>query len=142
MFQLSILLLGFSLISFSSQAAEYPEMMGIWKGHIRTVSSGSSQVARGGAVISEMDLKLTIDHQDGETYIGKFRTSSMTKDERSVQVWAAIRSNGEEASFITGAGGRGQLWFMGLEKFEYCVTNMQDEVMTAYCGILEKEEQD
>ena len=142
MFQLSILLLSFSLISFSSQAAEYPDMMGTWKGHIRTVSSGSAQVARGGAVISEIDLKLTMDHQDGETYIGKFRTSTMTKDDRSIRVWGAIRSNGEEASFITGGGGRGQLWFMGPGKFEYCVTNMQDEVMTAYCGILNKDQQD
>ena len=66
----------------------------------------------------------------------------MTKDDRSIRVWGAIRSTGEEASFITGGGGRGQLWFMGSEKFEYCVTNMQDEVMTAFCGILKKEQQD
>jgi hypothetical protein len=136
------LLLVVSLLSLPSVAEEYPNMVGVWKGHVRTVSSGSGvagQVARGGAVISEIDLTVTFDHQDGETFIGKSRSSAQSRDQPSVPVWGAIRSTGTEAKFITGSGGRGDIWLMGPGKFEYCITNLLEGVITAYCGVLEKE---
>lgn len=130
--------MGTLLAALAALAESYPDMVGVWAGTVRTVSSGSGQVARGGAVISEIDLKVTIHHQDGETFVGQSRSSQMSRDDPSVPVWGAIRSNGDEALFIGGNGGRGQLWFVGPEKFEYCLTNMQEQVMTAYCGVLEK----
>ena len=140
--QLPFLFVSFLLAGSPVFAQEYPDMVGVWKGHIRTVSSGApvdSQVARDGAIISEMDVKVTIDYQDGETYIGKVRDSLMGKNDRSIPVWGAIRSNGKEAMFIIGTGGRGNLWFMGPNKFEYCASNVDEGVVSAYCGILEKE---
>ena len=61
------------------------------------------------------------------------------KDQRSNPVWGAIRSNGEEALFIVGIGGRGNVWFVNETKFEFCLTGLSDNVISAYCGVLEKE---
>ncbi len=120
-------------------AAEYPDMVGVWKGHIRVVSSGQSdQVASGGAVLSEVDITVTIDHQDGESFIGKSRSSDTPRNQRSTPVWGAIRSTGREAMFVTANGGRGNLWFGEENSFEYCITNLDDSAISAYCGLLTK----
>ena len=82
----TILSFASSLFALPVIAADYPNMVGTGKGHIRVVSSGSSlddQVAQGGAVLSEIDLKLTINHQDGETFIGKTRASTTPKSQPS-----------------------------------------------------------
>ena len=123
-------------------AAEYPDMVGVWKGHVRVISSGqnvSDQVASGGAVLSEVDLKLTIDHQDGESFIGTSRSSNTPNNQPSTPVWGAIRSTGKEALFITSNGGRGNLWFGSKDVFEFCITNLNETVISAYCGVLKKQ---
>ena len=122
-------------------ASEYSNMVGIWKGHIRIVSSGATvanEVAKGGAVLSEVDLTVTISHQDGESFIGKSRSSATPSDEPSTPVWGALRSIGDEALFVTGNGGRGHLWLKEPNEFEYCITNLNESVITAYCGILKR----
>ena len=130
------------LLSLPAIADDYPNMVGLWTGDVRQMSSGqavSGQVARGGAVISEVNIKLTINHQDSEVFIGSSRNSGMSKDQRSTPVWGAIRSGGSEGIFVAGAGGRGKMWFVGDSKFEFCLTGLADNVISAYCGILEKE---
>lgn len=123
-------------------ADQYPDMVGVWKGHIRAVSSGESlsdQVAKNGAVLSELDLTFTIEYQNGETFIGKSRSSTTPRGQASTPVWGAIRSNGKEAQFIAGNGGRGNLWFADGDQFEFCLTNLAEKIISAYCGILKKE---
>lgn len=130
------------LLSLPAFAEEYPNMVGLWTGDVRTMSSGqavSGQVARGGAVISEVKIKLTIDHQDNEVFIGSSRNSATPKDQRSTPIWGAIRSDGTEGIFVAGTGGRGKIWFVEGSKFEFCLTGLADNVISAYCGILEKE---
>jgi len=120
----------------------YPDMLGTWSGQIRVVSSGESlndQVATGGAVISEMALKLTIHHQDGATFIGKVRSSLTPKSQPSNAIWGAVRSNGKEALFVTSAGGRGNLWFGKSNSFEFCITTLDEKTISAYCGVMVKE---
>lgn len=122
-------------------AMEYPDMIGSWSGHVRVVSSGanvSDQVASGGAVLSDEEITVTISYQDGETFIGKSRSSATPRNQASTAVWGAMRSTGDEALFVTAAGGRGHLWMRGKNKFEYCITNLDESVITAYCGILNR----
>ena len=59
-----------------------------------------------------------------------------------VPVWGAIRSTGQEAVFVTGNGGRGQLWFNRPDRFEFCFANQTPEQMTAYCAVLNKQSPD
>ena len=120
-------------------AASYPDMVGDWTGTIRTVTSGSSvseQVAPGGAVIAEVELTLSITHQDGEVFIGESRSSQ--PGSTGTPVWGAIRSTGTEGVFITAAGGRGNMWFRGASDFEFCYGNLNEEMLSAYCGVLNK----
>ncbi len=120
-------------------ASDYPDMVGIWTGHLRTLSSGD-QVAQGGAVLAEVDATVTIEHQDGETFIGKVRFSNWGKDQPSVRLWGAIRSNGKEAIFIGDNGARGPIWFIDDNSYEFCNTNITDTgTMSAYCGIFTKQ---
>ena len=125
--------------TFPAVAQEYPDMVGTWSGSVRVVSAGTGEVAQGGMLISEMSIRVMIDHQDQESYMGRIRTSQMSSSDPSNRVWGTIRSNGEEALFITSANARGQLWFQGDSEFEYCTTNMQEEVVQAYCAKLAKE---
>jgi len=129
--------------SIPASAVEYPDMVGAWSGHVRVVSSGtnvSDQVASGGAVLSELELTVTIDYQEGETFIGKSRASTTPREQASTPVWGAIRSTGDEAMFVTAAGGRGHLWLKQRNEFEYCITNLEETVITAYCGILNRKQ--
>jgi len=129
----------FSFSVLSIEAQEYPDMVGTWSGSVRVVSSGTGEVAQGGMLISEMNIRIMIDHQDQESYMGRIRTSQMSSNDPSARVWGTIRSNGEEALFITSGNARGQLWFHGDSEFEYCTTNMQEDVVRAYCATLAKE---
>lgn len=126
-----------------SQAAEYPEMVGTWRGDVRIVESGSAtedEVARGGMSIRNVVLEVVIDAQDEETFMGRSRSSSMSSNQPSNRVWGTIRSKGDEAIFITSTGARGQLWFQAPSTFEYCVTNYNEELFTAYCATLDKDD--
>ena len=119
--------------------AEYPAMEGAWVGGVRTVSSGeqvSSQVARGGALIQDIELTFTVNYQDGEVFMGE--SLSNLADSVPVPVWGAIRSTGREAVFVTGNGGRGQLWFTSPTRFEFCFANQTPAAMSAYCAVLDK----
>ncbi|MFT7221830.1 MAG: hypothetical protein ACI8Z1_003453, partial [Candidatus Azotimanducaceae bacterium] len=100
------------MISSYTFAADYPDMVGTWKAHLRTISSGSTETARGGAVISEADATVTIEHQDHEAFMGKVRMSVMTKNEPSIRLWGAIRSDGKEATYIGGDGSRVPIWIL------------------------------
>ena len=133
------MLLVFTFTAFSIGAQDYPDMVGTWSGVVRVVSAGTGEVAQGGMVISEMNIRIMIDHQDQESYMGRIRTSQMSSSDPSNRVWGTIRSNGEEALFITSGNARGQLWFHGDSEFEYCTTNMQEDVVQAYCAKLAKE---
>ena len=116
-------------------------MVGVWEGRVRTVSSGpitEGTVARGGMVINEVDLRVTIEHQDGESFMGKSRSSATPGNQPSPRVWGTIRSDGEEAAFITSNGGRGTLWFASGNQLEYCITNLLEDSFTAYCAELTK----
>ena len=116
----AVLLLLSALPAF---AAEYPSMEGVWVGNIRVVSSGAvGQVSSGGAVITDTVLTLTIDYQDRETFIGRYRTSETPSSSTGFSLWGSIRSNGEEAMFVTITGGNGLIWFANDARFEYCYT--------------------
>ncbi len=136
-----------SLILISSiavNAQTYPDMVGVWKGNVRVVSSGninSDRLDRGGVIISEIELQLTIDAQDGETFVGRSRTATTPADNPGQHVWGSIRSTGDEALFITEGGSRGHLWFQSESEFEYCLTNLDQEVgtITSYCARLVKQ---
>ncbi|MFT5690909.1 MAG: hypothetical protein ACI92E_000233 [Oceanicoccus sp.] len=118
-------------------ASDYPDMLGVWSGNVRIVSSGED-VAQGGAVISNVDLTVTIEYQDGESFLGSSRAATTAKSQPSLTVWGAMRSTGEEAIFVSSDGSRGQLWMKAKDSFEYCLTNLLDGTFTAYCGILKK----
>ncbi|MCZ6618594.1 MAG: hypothetical protein O7E57_10710, partial [Gammaproteobacteria bacterium] len=101
--KLTCLLLG--ILVSGACAAEYPDMVGVWAGSVRTVSSGEqvrSQVARGGALIEKLDIKLTVSYQDQEVYMGESMSSAARA--QPVPVWGAIRSTGKEGVFITASG--------------------------------------
>ena len=122
-----------------SHAAEYPDMVGIWTGGVRIVSSGEevrNQVAAGGAVIQAVNLEFTVTYQDNEVFIGESRSDA--PGATSTPVWGAIRSTGREAVFVTRNGGRGQLWFSSPTAFEFCFANQTVEQMSAYCATLTK----
>jgi len=118
-------------------ASEYPDMVGVWNGNVRIVSSGED-VAKGGAVISNVDLTVTIDYQDGESFLGSSRAATTPKSQESLTIWGAVRSTGGEAIFVSSDGSRGNLWMKGKDSFEYCLTNLLEGVFTAYCGVLTK----
>ncbi|MEQ8956020.1 MAG: hypothetical protein RL120_17960 [Gammaproteobacteria bacterium] len=122
-------------------AQPYPDMVGLWAGTVRVVSSGNierDRLDRGGIVISEVNLELRITVQDGETFVGRTRSFNQNDEESSIYVWGSIRSTGDEALFITEIGGRGHIWFEDADEFEYCLTNLNDEVLTSYCARLHK----
>jgi len=121
-------------------AADYPNMEGVWIGTVRTVSSGEqvrSEVARGGALIQELDFRFTVSYQDQEVYMGE--SISNAPNTQAVPVWGAIRSTGTEGVFVTANGGRGNIWFMTPTRFEFCFANQTPEQMSAYCGVLNKQ---
>ena len=135
--KLMCLLLSFSMSS--AYAADYPNMEGVWVGTVRTVSSGEqvrSQVARGGALIQVVELKLTVIYQDEEVFMGE--SIADLPDAQPVPVWGAIRSTGNEGVFVTANGGRGNIWFTAPDKFEFCFANQTPEQMSSYCAVLAK----
>lgn len=126
----------------SLYAQNYPEMTGLWKGHIRIVTSpnlSSDDLVEGGVIISEVDLELTIIAQDGEVFIGRSRLSSMARDAESIHVYGSIRSTGREGLFIDSLGGHGQLWFEDSNNFEYCYSSLGTASIVSYCAKLQKE---
>lgn len=131
------------LVSVATANAQgYPDMVGLWQGAVRVVSSGNAdndRLDRGGIIISEIELLLTIDAQDGETFIGRSRVSTTPADNPGSRVWGSIRSAGDEALFITETGARGHLWFDGPNTFEYCLTSLSEGVLTSYCAKLAKQ---
>lgn len=138
-FCFSLLLL---VLPLSLYAQNYPEMTGLWKGHIRIVTSpslSSDDLVAGGVIISEADLELTIVAQDGEVFIGSSRLSTMTRGAAPIQVYGAIRSTGREGIFIDSLGGHGQLWFEDSNNFEYCYSSLSTASIVSYCAKLQKE---
>jgi len=141
-----LLLFMFSMLFLAAPvcAADYPNMVGTWVGNVRIVSSGAAvanQVVRGGAVITEVELRVTFDHQEGETFIGSSRASNTPKNQASTPVWGALRSTGDEAMFVTADGGRGHFWLRGDNEVEYCITNLRESIITAYCAIIRRVEE-
>ena len=135
--KLNCLFLG--LLMSGAYAADYPNMEGVWKGTVRTVSSGEqvrTQVARGGALIQDLELTLTVNYQDQEVFIGE--SMSDLPDAEPVPVWGAIRSTGKEGVFVTANGGRGNIWFTSQDQFEFCFANQTPEQMSSYCAVLDK----
>ncbi|PCI79190.1 MAG: hypothetical protein COB20_05245 [SAR86 cluster bacterium] len=129
-------------LPLSLNAQDYPEMEGLWKGHIRMVESPklvSSGLATGGVIISEADLVLTIIAQDGEVFIGTSRLSTMSNDAEPIHVYGSIRSTGTEGLFIDSLGGHGQLWFQDGNNFEYCYSSLGSDSIISYCAKLQKE---
>ena len=126
-------------VSGKSYAAEYPSMEGNWIGSVRTVSMGEQvrdQVARGGALIEEVELTFSVSYQDREVFIGESKSNAA--DAQAIPVWGAIRSTGKEAVFVTADGGRGQIWFSSPTTFEYCFANNTPAQMSSHCAVLEK----
>jgi len=129
-----------SIFVGNAQGANYPNMEGIWAGTVRTVASGEQvreQVARGGALIQKLNLKLTVTYQDQEVFIGE--STSDAVDTEPVSVWGAIRSTGKEGVFVTANGGRGNIWFTNPNQVEFCFANQTPEQMSAYCAVLMKQ---
>ncbi len=136
-FFLLLLILPLSLFGQS-----YPEMTGLWKGHIRIVTSpnlSSDDLVAGGVIISEADLELTIIAQDGEVFMGTSRLSTMESGSAPIRVYGAIRSTGKEGLFIDSLGGHGQLWFEDSNNFEYCYSSLGTASIVSYCAKLQKE---
>lgn len=126
-------------LSGIAAAAEHPDMVGVWTGAVRLVSSGDQvegEVARGGALISDVQLTVSVVHQDGEVFIGE--SVSDAPGSTATPVWGAIRSTGREGVFVTANGGRGNIWFTTSTQFEFCFANQNQAVMSAYCAILRK----
>ncbi len=129
-----------SFLVSGAYAADYPNMEGVWGGTVRTVSSGEqvrTQVARGGALIQEIELRVTISYQDQEVFMGE--SISDAPDAQPVPVWGAIRSTGKEGVFVTANGGRGNIWFTTPSQFEFCFANQTPEQMSSYCAVLDKQ---
>lgn len=138
-FCFSILLL---ILPLTLNAQGYPEMAGVWKGHIRIVTSpnlSSDELVAGGVIISEADLELTISAQDGEVFIGSSRLSTMARGADPIHVYGSIRSTGREGIFIDSLGGHGQLWFEDENSFEYCYSSLGISSIVSYCAKLQKE---
>lgn len=130
------------LVATQSSAQDYPEMVGLWTGTVRVVSSGNIDNDRldvGGMIITEIELLFTVDAQDGETFIGRSKTSTEPQSNPGTHVWGSIRSNGQEALFISDSGARGQIWFSSDTSFEYCLTDLADDAISAYCANLTKQ---
>ncbi len=138
-----LLLLVFPLVAlFPANAESYPDMVGKWSGEVRVIESGRATegiVAQGGMQVRNVHLVLTIDAQQEETFMGRSRNSQTPADQPSARVWGTIRSKGTEAIFITGTGARGQLWFNTPTEFEFCLTSINEELVSAYCATLTKE---
>ena len=135
--KLICLFLGF--LMSGAYAADYPNMQGVWGGTVRTVSSGEqvrTQVARGGALIQDIELRLMVSYQDQEVFIGE--SISDLPDAEPVPVWGAIRSTGKEGVFVTANGGRGNIWFTNPDQFEFCFANQTPAQMSSYCAVLDK----
>ena len=127
------------LVMSYAYAADYPDMKGVWGGQVSTVSSGEqvrTEVARGGALIQEIELKLTVNYQDNEVFIGE--SLSNLPGAQPVPVWGAIRSTGKEGVFVTENGGRGNIWFTTPRQLEFCFANQTPEMLSAYCAVLVK----
>ena len=129
-----------SCLSCPLFADSYPDMVGVWRGDVRLVQAGVSGLAKGGMMVSDVKTTVTIEAQDGESFMGKTRNTQMTSNQASNRVWGTIRSNGKEALFITSAGARGKIWFENEKRLEFCVTNLQEEQATAYCANLDKDD--
>lgn len=139
MFYRKIITMILLVLPSMASASDYPEMEGIWKGHVKIIESGIGKgVSSGGMSITETELIVTIEHQFEGSFIGKSRGSTTPSDQPSTRVWGSIRSNGKEAIFVTGNGGRGQIWFEKKTRFEFCVTNSSEGSLTAYCAELDK----
>ena len=85
-------------------------MTGIWKGHMRIVTSPnlrSDDLVAGGVVINEADLELTIIAQDGEVFIGSSQLSTMARAAKPIHVYGSVRSTGREGIFIESLCGHG-----------------------------------
>ena len=120
--------------------AEPPDMLGVWTGEVRTVASGQqvrNLVAKGGALISDVELTLTVTHQEGEGFIGEQTTNA--PDAPTNSIWGAVRSTGKEGVFVTENGGRGQMWFPAANRLEYCFANQTPDQMSAHCAVLIKQ---
>ena len=121
-------------------AADYPSMEGVWQGQVRILASGDQvrgEVARGGALIQDIELRVTVNYQDREVFIGE--SLSNLADAEPVPVWGAIRSTGKEGVFVTANGGRGNIWFTSATSFEFCFANQSQEQLSSYCAVLEKQ---
>jgi hypothetical protein len=130
------------ILPVSLNAQDYPEMTGIWIGHIRMVESpnlSESGLVAGGVIISEADLELTIMAQDGEVFIGTSRLSTMASGADVIHVYGSVRSTGKEGLFIDSLGGHGQLWFQDGNNFEYCYSSQSSDNIISYCAKLQKE---
>ena len=117
-------------------------MTGVWKGHIRIVTSPnlrSDDLVAGGVIISEADLELTISAQDGEVFIGSSQLSTMARGAEPILVYGSIRLTGREGIFIDSLGGHGQLWFEDNNNFEYCYSSLGTDSIVSYCAKLQKE---
>lgn len=135
-------LLGIFLVLLAnlSYGADYPSMTGQWIGTIRTVSTGEqvrTQVARGGALIQDQEIRMDVSYQDREVFIGE--TTSNLPNATPISIWGAIRSTGKEGVFVTANGGRGNIWFTAPGVMEFCFANQTQEQMSAYCGMLRKQ---
>ena len=89
------------------------------------------------ALIQDLKLRLTVNYQDREVFIGE--SMSDQPDTEPVPVWGAIRSTGKEGVFVTANGGRGNIWFTSANQFEYCFANQTQEQMSSYCAVLKKQ---
>ena len=87
-------------------------------------------------MIQDIELKLTVNYQDQEVFMGE--TISNAPNAQPVSVWGAIRSTGKEGVFVTANGGRGNIWFTARSQFEYCFANNTPEQMSSHCAVLEK----
>ncbi len=130
------------ILPLTLNAQSYPQMTGVWKGHIRIVTSPnlrSDDLVAGGVIISEADLELTISAQDGEVFIGSSQLSTMARGAEPILVYGSIRLTGREGIFIDSLGGHGQLWFEDNNNFEYCYSSLGTDSIVSYCAKLQKE---
>ena len=130
------------ILPLTLNAQSYPQMTGVWKGHIRIVTSPnlrSDDLVAGGVIISEADLELTISAQDGEVFIGSSQLSTMARGAEPILVYGSIRLTGREGIFIDSLGGHGQLWFEDNNNFEYCCSSLGTDSIVSYCAKLQKE---
>lgn len=119
-----------------------PDLTGTWSARLRSIYRGvglGGQGASEGADIDYLRFTIEISVQDGRLFYGTSRSQAQgTEADPPQEVFGAIRSDGKSAIYITSTG-RGTIYFISAEEMEVCGGRGSEEVMLAFCSLLQRE---